>query len=110
MREETQWPDARQSTPIRGPPHWDSTKPNSSKASIGCSSVADKTRSTPTADMTLDDVVRLNVYTTDIDELINQHFPKITSRIGDSRYATTILGVDHLPAQFQVMLEATAVD
>jgi enamine deaminase RidA (YjgF/YER057c/UK114 family) len=62
------------------------------------------------ADMTLDDVVRLNVYTTDIDELINQHFPKITSRIGDSRFATTILGVNHLPAQFQVMLEATAVD
>ena len=26
------------------------------------------------------------------------------------RYATTLLGVSHLPAQFLVMLEATAVD
>jgi enamine deaminase RidA (YjgF/YER057c/UK114 family) len=62
------------------------------------------------ADMTLADVVRLNVYTTDIDELINQHFPRITHRFGSSRYATTILGVADLPAQFLVMLEATAVD
>jgi enamine deaminase RidA (YjgF/YER057c/UK114 family) len=62
------------------------------------------------ADMSLDDVVRLNVYTTDVDELINQHFPRITDRFGSSRYATTVLGVAHLPAQFLVMLEATAVD
>ena len=62
------------------------------------------------ADMTLANIVRLNVYTTDVDELINQHFPRINDRFGNSRYATTILGVDHLPAQFLVMLEATAVD
>jgi enamine deaminase RidA (YjgF/YER057c/UK114 family) len=62
------------------------------------------------ADMTLANIVRLNVYTTDVDELINQHFPRITARFGNSRYATTILGVTHLPAQFLVMLEATAVD
>jgi enamine deaminase RidA (YjgF/YER057c/UK114 family) len=62
------------------------------------------------ADMTLDNIVRLNVYTTDVDELINQHFPIINDRFGNSRYATSILGVTHLPAQFLVMLEATAVD
>jgi enamine deaminase RidA (YjgF/YER057c/UK114 family) len=62
------------------------------------------------AEMTLANVVRLTVYTTDVDELINQHFPRITDRFGDSRYATSILGVTQLPAQFLVMLEATAVD
>ena len=61
-------------------------------------------------DMTLANVVRLNVYTTDVDELVNQHFPRITDRFGDSRYATSVLGVAHLPAKFLVMLEATAVD
>jgi enamine deaminase RidA (YjgF/YER057c/UK114 family) len=62
------------------------------------------------ADMTLGNIVRLNVYTTDVDELIAQHFPRITHRFGDSRYATSVLGVAHLPAGFLVMLEATAVD
>ena len=62
------------------------------------------------ADMTLANVVRLNVYTTDLDELINKHFPRITERFGNSRYATSVLGVATLPAQFLVMLEATAVD
>jgi enamine deaminase RidA (YjgF/YER057c/UK114 family) len=62
------------------------------------------------ADMTLANIVRLNIYTTDVDELINQHFPRITDRFGNSRYATSVLGVAHLPAQFLVMLEATAVD
>ena len=62
------------------------------------------------AEMTLANVVRLNVYTTDVDEMINEHFPRIMDRFGKSRYATTILGVAHLPAQFLVMLEATAVD
>src|SRR5919107_5447100 len=57
------------------------------------------------ADMTLANVVRLNVYTTDVDELIGRHFPRITARFGDSRYATSILGVTQLPAQFLVMLE-----
>jgi enamine deaminase RidA (YjgF/YER057c/UK114 family) len=62
------------------------------------------------ADMTLANVVRLNVYTTDVDELINQHFPRINDRFASNRYATSVLGVAHLPAQFLVMLEATAVD
>jgi enamine deaminase RidA (YjgF/YER057c/UK114 family) len=62
------------------------------------------------ADMTLANVVRLNAYTTDVDELIEKHFPRITERFGSSRYATSILGVTQLPAQFLVMLEGTAVD
>jgi enamine deaminase RidA (YjgF/YER057c/UK114 family) len=61
------------------------------------------------ADMTLANIVRLNVYTTDVDEAIT-HFPRINDRFGNSRYATSVLGVAHLPAQFLVMLEATAVD
>jgi len=61
-------------------------------------------------DMTFANVVRLNVYTTDVDELVNQHFPRITDRFEDSRYATSVLGVAHLPAELLVMLEATAVD
>jgi enamine deaminase RidA (YjgF/YER057c/UK114 family) len=62
------------------------------------------------ADMTLADVVRLNFYTTDVGELF-AHFDKVNDRFGDSRYATTVLGVAQLPApEFVVMLEATAVD
>ena len=61
------------------------------------------------ADMTLADIVRLNVYTTDVEEAI-RHFPTINDRFGNSRYATSVLGVAHLPAQFLIMLEATAVD
>ena len=61
------------------------------------------------AGMTLADVVRLNAYTTDIDELFKL-FPRIADRFGaDNRYATTVLGVAQLPAQLMVMLEATAV-
>jgi enamine deaminase RidA (YjgF/YER057c/UK114 family) len=61
------------------------------------------------ADMTLANIVRLNVYTTDVDEAIT-HFPRINDRFGNSRYATSVLGVAHLPAQFLIMLEATAAD
>jgi enamine deaminase RidA (YjgF/YER057c/UK114 family) len=62
------------------------------------------------ADMSFANVVRLNYYTTNVDELL-QHFGAINDRFGDSRYATTVLGVAQLPApQFVVMLEATAVD
>jgi enamine deaminase RidA (YjgF/YER057c/UK114 family) len=59
--------------------------------------------------MTLADVVRLNFYTTEVDELFEQ-FARVNDRFGSSRYATTVLGVAQLPAQFLVMLEATAVD
>jgi enamine deaminase RidA (YjgF/YER057c/UK114 family) len=61
------------------------------------------------ADMTLADVVRLNVYTTDLDEYL-KHFTSLNERFGDGRFATTLLGVAQLPAQLLVMLEATAVD
>jgi enamine deaminase RidA (YjgF/YER057c/UK114 family) len=61
------------------------------------------------ADMTLANVVRLNVYTTDLDEYL-AHFTRVNDRFGTSRYATTVLGVAQLPAQLLVMLEATAVD
>jgi enamine deaminase RidA (YjgF/YER057c/UK114 family) len=61
------------------------------------------------ADMSLANVVRLNVYTTDLDEYL-KHFASVNDRFGNSRYATTVLGVAQLPAQLLVMLEATAVD
>jgi enamine deaminase RidA (YjgF/YER057c/UK114 family) len=62
------------------------------------------------ADMGLANVVRLNVYTTDLDEYF-KHFATVNDRFGpDNRYATSVLGVAQLPAQLLVMLEATAVD
>ena len=62
------------------------------------------------ADMTLANIVRLNVYTTDVDEYLT-HFTRVNDRFAGSRYATTVLGVARLPApQLLVMLEATAVD
>ena len=61
------------------------------------------------AGMTLANIVRLNVYTTDLDEYL-KHFARVNNRFGNSRYATTVLGVAQLPAQLLVMLEATAVD
>jgi enamine deaminase RidA (YjgF/YER057c/UK114 family) len=62
------------------------------------------------ADMTLADVVRLNVYTTDVDALI-RHFTTLTDRFEGSRFATTILGVTQLAAPgLVVALEATAMD
>jgi enamine deaminase RidA (YjgF/YER057c/UK114 family) len=64
------------------------------------------------ADMTLANVVRLNVYTTDFDELL-KHWASLTGRFADSDggFATSLLGVSRLAApQLLVMLEATAVD
>jgi enamine deaminase RidA (YjgF/YER057c/UK114 family) len=61
------------------------------------------------ADMTLANIVRLNFYTTDVDELF-KHFARVNDRFGNSRYATTVLGVAHLPARFLIVLEATAAD
>jgi enamine deaminase RidA (YjgF/YER057c/UK114 family) len=62
------------------------------------------------ADMTVANVVRLNVYATDVGEYL-KHLGSVADRFGDSRYATTVLGVSQLPApQLLVMLEATAVD
>jgi enamine deaminase RidA (YjgF/YER057c/UK114 family) len=64
------------------------------------------------ADMTLANVVRLNVYTTDFDELV-KHWSSLVDRFGtsDDRFATSLLGVTRLfTPQLLVMLEATAVD
>jgi enamine deaminase RidA (YjgF/YER057c/UK114 family) len=61
------------------------------------------------ADMTLDNVVRLNFYSTDIGGLF-ANFQRVNDRFGTARYATTVLGVAQLPVpEFVVMLEATAV-
>jgi enamine deaminase RidA (YjgF/YER057c/UK114 family) len=65
------------------------------------------------ADMTLANIVRLNVYTTDFDELL-KHWARLTDRFGESKdggFATTLLGVARLfTPQLLVLLEATAVD
>jgi len=64
------------------------------------------------ASMTLANVVRLNVYTTDIDTLL-QHFTILTERFEGTgeRFASTLLGVARLVApQLLVALEATAMD
>jgi enamine deaminase RidA (YjgF/YER057c/UK114 family) len=64
------------------------------------------------ADMTLANVVRLGVYTTDVDELF-KHWARLAARFGDSGggFATSVLGVQRLAApQLLVLLEATAVD
>jgi enamine deaminase RidA (YjgF/YER057c/UK114 family) len=64
------------------------------------------------ADMTLANVVRLNVYTTDFDEFV-KHWATIAGRFRNfnGRFATTLLGVSRLfTPQLLVLLEATAVD
>jgi enamine deaminase RidA (YjgF/YER057c/UK114 family) len=62
------------------------------------------------AGMTLANVARLNAYATDLDELL-KHWGHVMKRFGDSRFATSLLGVTQLPAPgLVVMLEATAMD
>lgn len=64
------------------------------------------------ADMTLANVVRLNIYTTDVDTLL-QHFTVLTERFEGSgeRFASTLLGVARLASpDLLVALEATAMD
>jgi enamine deaminase RidA (YjgF/YER057c/UK114 family) len=64
------------------------------------------------ADMTLANVVRLNAYTTDVDELF-KHWGILTDRFGnsDGGFATSVVGVTRLAAPpLLVLLEATAVD
>jgi enamine deaminase RidA (YjgF/YER057c/UK114 family) len=64
------------------------------------------------ADMSFANVARLNVYTTDMDQLLRQ-FGRVSKRFGDAeaRYTTSLLGVTRLPLpKLLVMLEATAVD
>ena len=57
-------------------------------------------------------VVRLNVYTTDVDSVL-QHFGVLTERFAGTgeRFASSLLGVARLPApDLLVTLEATAMD
>jgi enamine deaminase RidA (YjgF/YER057c/UK114 family) len=64
------------------------------------------------ADMTLANVVRLNVYTTDFDEFV-KHWGTLAGRFGGpgGGFATTLLGVTRLfTPELLVLLEATAVD
>ena len=64
------------------------------------------------ARMTFANVVRLNVYTTDVDELF-KHWTRLPDRFwnSDGRFVTSVLGVTRLAApQFLVLLEATAID
>ena len=64
------------------------------------------------AEMTLANVVRLNVYTTDFDEFV-KHWGSLAGRLGkaEGRFATTLLGVTRLfTPELLVLLEATAVD
>jgi enamine deaminase RidA (YjgF/YER057c/UK114 family) len=63
-------------------------------------------------DMTLANVVRLNVYCTDVD-LLFQHYGLLASRLGEVGVApsTTMLGVTRLAIPgLMVELEATAVE
>jgi enamine deaminase RidA (YjgF/YER057c/UK114 family) len=63
------------------------------------------------AGMTLADLVRLNVYTTDVD-LLFQHYGVLASRLGAAGVAptTTMLGVTRLAIPGQLVeLEGTAV-
>ena len=63
------------------------------------------------AGMNLANVARLNVYTTDMDELA-KNWGSVKSRFGESggRFATTLLGVSRLFAPgLLVLMEATAV-
>ena len=63
------------------------------------------------AGMTLADLVRLNVYTTDVDQLL-PHYGLLAGRLGAARVAptTTMLGVTRLAIPGQLVeLEGTAV-
>ncbi|WP_217165869.1 RidA family protein [Streptomyces sp. AC512_CC834] len=63
------------------------------------------------AGMTLSNLVRLNVYTTDVD-LLFQHYGVLAGRLGAARVAptTTMLGVTRLAITGQMIeLEGTAV-
>lgn len=64
------------------------------------------------AGMTLANLVRLNVYTTDVDELF-PHYGVLAARLGAAQVAppTTMLGVSRLAIPGQLVeLEGTAVD
>lgn len=62
------------------------------------------------ADMTFGNVVRLNVFATDLEAIV-PHWGRLTDRFGDSdgRFVTSIIGVTRLfTPELLVLLEATA--
>jgi enamine deaminase RidA (YjgF/YER057c/UK114 family) len=62
------------------------------------------------ADMGVADIVRLNLYATDLDALF-QNFTQVTQRFDGNRFDTTVLGVSALASpDVQVALEAIAMD
>ena len=62
------------------------------------------------AEISLGDVVRLNLYTTDVGGLL-QHLPLVTERFQGHRFATTVLGVASLAGpELVVAIEATAMN
>jgi len=64
------------------------------------------------ADMSLGNITRLNIYTTDVDEAM-QHFDVLGSRFGpiNAAPAMTLLGVTRLAiAPLMIEIEATAAD
>ena len=62
------------------------------------------------AEMTLANVVRLNVHTTDVDALFAE-WGRLPERFAGTRFVTSVLGVTRLAAPgLLVLLEATAVD
>ena len=64
------------------------------------------------AEMSLADVVRLNVHATDVDELF-KHWGQLPQRFGaaEGRFVTSVVGVTRLAApELLVLLEATAAD
>jgi enamine deaminase RidA (YjgF/YER057c/UK114 family) len=63
-------------------------------------------------EMTLANIARLNVYTTEVDDLF-KHWGTVKDRLAhaDGRFATSVVGVTRLAApQLLVLLEATAFD
>lgn len=61
------------------------------------------------AGMSVENIVRLNVYTTDVDAFL-QGFGVITNRLANANFASTLLGVQRLAfPELMVELEATAV-
>ena len=62
-------------------------------------------------EMTFANIVRITVYTTDVDEFF-KHWESLTSRFGaSSRFTTSIVGVTRLAApNLKVLLEVTAID
>lgn len=64
------------------------------------------------AEMNLADLVRLTLYTTDVDELF-KHWGQLPERFGaaEGSFVTSVVGVTRLAApQLLVLLEATAAD